>query len=145
MDRYHQLVKKDKNNAPVLPIGCKVLCYKPDLISGKLGINWDGPYYVKTRISKDSYILMCPKTNRTYRRHLQNIRPLKIFDKNEIKAVITNNHENKDTEADITDDEKTVITPKTSNSKGALDLESLFKEENPESNGNWSKRLRPRK
>ena len=77
VQRYQKLLKRDRNNCPVLNIGTAVLCWKPDLLAGKLGINWSGPYKIHRRLSKDSYILKCPLTKKEYRRHISLIRPLR--------------------------------------------------------------------
>ncbi|CBY14845.1 unnamed protein product [Oikopleura dioica] len=77
VQRYQKLLKRDRNNCPVLDIGTAVLCWKPDLLAGKLGINWSGPYKIHRRLSKDSYILKCPLTKKEYRRHISLIRPLR--------------------------------------------------------------------
>jgi hypothetical protein len=143
MDRYKKLVQKDTNSAPVLPKGTKVLTFKPDHQSGKLGIHWDGPFYVKDRMSKDSYILMCPETHRTYRRHLRHIRPLKIFDEKEVKAtMITDEKDESLTSPHIEGDEaqKSSLVEKCEDQKDQTDLQILFEDKH-----NWSDRLRPRK
>jgi hypothetical protein len=77
VQRYQKLLKRDKNDCPVLEIGTNVLCWKPDLLAGKLGINWSGPYKIHRRLSKDSYIVKCPFTKKEYRRHISLIRPLR--------------------------------------------------------------------
>ena len=64
VQRYQKLLKRDRNNCPVLDIGTAVLCWKPDLLAGKLGINWSGPYKIHRRLSKDSYILKCALTKK---------------------------------------------------------------------------------
>jgi len=77
VERYQKLLKRDKNDCPVLDLGTNVLCWKPDLLAGKLGINWSGPYKIHRRLSKDSYIVKCPLTKKEYRRHISLIRPLR--------------------------------------------------------------------
>ncbi|CBY43208.1 unnamed protein product, partial [Oikopleura dioica] len=77
VQRYQKLLKRDKNDCPVLDLGTVVLCWKPDLLAGKLGINWSGPYKIHRRLSKDSYIVKCPITKKEYRRHISLIRPLR--------------------------------------------------------------------
>jgi hypothetical protein len=141
MDRYKKLVQKDTNSAPVLPKGTKVLTFKPDHQSGKLGIHWDGPFFVKDRMSKDSYILMCPETHRIYRRHIRHIRPLKTFDEKEVKAkMITDEKEESLKSSKVEDDEvQKSLVEKCEDQKDQTDLQILFEDKN-----NWADRLRQR-
>ena len=73
--RYQKLLKRDKNDCPVLEIGSKCLIWKPAF--RKLNRVWYGPFTIHKRISKDSYIVKDTVTRREYRRHINLIRPLK--------------------------------------------------------------------
>ena len=79
-NKYSQLLQKDRKGAETLKIGSKALVWKPSISGGKLSTSWTGPYTVIKRISKDSYILRCKDTKRTYRRNIKNLRPLQITD-----------------------------------------------------------------
>ena len=92
--RYQKFLQRDKNDCPVLDIGTSVLCWKPDLFTGKLGIHWSGPYKVHRRISKDSYIIKCPLTKKEYRRHISLIRPLRRKLEGDSTELITKDNEN---------------------------------------------------
>ncbi|CBY11105.1 unnamed protein product [Oikopleura dioica] len=143
MDRYNKLVQKDNNSAPVLAKGTKLLTFKSDHQSGKLGIHWDGPFFVKDRISKDSYILMCPETHRQYRRHLRYIRPFKTFDETEITATMITDKKEKILKCLSTkndDAQKSALVENCEDQKDQTDLQILFEDKN-----NWADRLWPRK
>ena len=75
VSRYQKLVDRDVNNCPILEIGSKCLVWKPAL--RKLNRVWFGPYIIKRRISKDSYIVKDTETHREYRRHVSLLRPLR--------------------------------------------------------------------
>ena len=148
MERYQKQLKKDTNNCPILEIGTRVLAWKPDILSGKLGCNWSGPYKVYRRISKDSYIVKCEKTNREYRRHISLLRPLKI--RTDCKTQFITESPTIDDSNLTTDDDSDstpeIIEPKSTNTSTESEdkeepmessLKNLFKED-------WSNRLRPR-
>ena len=74
--KYADFLKKDTGNAPVLKPGQKALIWKPSIENGKLSKSWAGPYVIKKRISKDTYVLSDPEAKRNFRRHLRHLRPL---------------------------------------------------------------------
>jgi hypothetical protein len=144
VQRYQKLLKRDRNNCPVLDIGTSVLCWKPDLRAGKLGVNWSGPYRIHRRLSKDSYIVKCPLTKKEYRRHISLIRPLRrklqgdttefINDDNEQDQLINRkikNHEDK---------QETTLKPSANIQKDRQ--EPVDKVDNEDS---WKHRLRSRR
>ncbi|CBY08090.1 unnamed protein product [Oikopleura dioica] len=148
IERYQKQLKKDTNNCPILEIGTRVLAWKPDILSGKLGCNWSGPYKVYRRISKNSYIVKCEKTNREYRRHISLLRPLKI--RTDCKTQFITESPTIDDSNLTTDDDSDstpeIIEPKSTNTSTESEdkeepmessLKNLFKED-------WSNRLRPR-
>jgi hypothetical protein len=142
--RYQKLLKRDRNNCPVLDIGTSLLCWKPDLLAGKLGVNWSGPFRIHRRLSKDSYIVKCPLTKKEYRRHISLIRPLRrklqgdttefINDDNEQDQLINRkikNHEDK---------QETTLKPSANIQKDRQ--EPVDKVDNEDS---WKHRLRSRR
>jgi hypothetical protein len=160
VQRYQKLLEKDRNNCPVLELGTKVLAWKPNIADGKLGTNWSGPFFVHKRISKDSYILKCTDTSRTYRRHISLIRPLKtkIGNTTEFKKLQClskdNSDDKNDTPANEIDKENNEVETSSENCELVKrqfheisplpNLQVLDQEQSHEEN-QWSKRLRPRK
>ena len=126
VQRYQNLLKRDKNNCPVLEIGQSVLCWKPDLFAGKLGINWSGPFKVHRRLCKDSYIIKCPLTRKEYRRHISLIRPLRRKSKDDTTEFITEEsdltNENEKSEVPVHDPEAPYQNQMTPDDK----IESVF-------------------
>ena len=57
--------------------GTKVLIYEPNIRNGKLSISYSGPFEILRRRFKDSYEILCTKTNRKFFRNLRHIRILK--------------------------------------------------------------------
>ena len=76
MDRYNNLVKLDKGKAPILKVGDKVLCFKPNLYDHKYISTWEGPFLIKRKLARDTYIVKDPKTHREYHRHIRRLRVL---------------------------------------------------------------------
>ncbi len=76
-NKYAKLLEKDTGNAPTLKIGSTALVWKPDIAEGKLSKSWAGPYTVIKRLSKDTYVLKDKKTQRTYRRSIRHLRPIR--------------------------------------------------------------------
>ena len=74
--KYSDFIKSDTGKAPVLKIGTQALIWKPDISEGKLSKCWAGPYVIKRRLSKDTYLLYCDAEKKTFRRHLRHLRPL---------------------------------------------------------------------
>jgi hypothetical protein len=148
MERYQKQLKKDRNNCPILDIGTKVLAWKPDILSGKLGCNWSGPYKVHRRISKDSYIVKCEQTNREYRRHVSLLRPLKsrtgcktqFIMEPSIKddSALTKNDDSDSTSKSV-EPKSTHLSNESEDKQEPMEssLKNLFKED-------WSSRLRQR-
>ena len=129
--RYQKLLKRDKNDCPVLEIGSKCLIWKPAF--RKLNRVWYGPFTIHKRISKDSYIVKDTVTRREYRRHINLIRPLK---NGPLENLATD--ENKapgSTDAESSTEEKVHDVRDLNESCPGTDarIES------------WSNRLRPRK
>ena len=105
--KYAKLLSKDKNSAPILNVGQRVLMWKPDICQGKLTKTWIGPLRVAKRLSKDSYLLCCDETKRKYRRNIRLIRPIAPSAEHDVEENISQpdrilvdykpecNHENK--------------------------------------------------
>ena len=74
--KYSDFIKSDTGNAPILKIGSKALIWKPDISEGKLSKCWAGPYVIKRRLSKDTYLLHCDTEKKNFRRHVRHLRPL---------------------------------------------------------------------
>ena len=64
VDRHNRLLKKDKGDDSRLKIGQNVLIWKPKIIDGKLSRLWEGPYKVKTKRDRHSYVISDPKTKK---------------------------------------------------------------------------------
>ena len=69
-------MQNDKGKAPILRPGTEALIWKPNIADGKLSKSWAGPYTVKKRISKDTYVLACLREKKNFRRHIRHLRPL---------------------------------------------------------------------
>lgn len=148
--RYQSLLEKDTNNCPILDIGTKVLVWKPDLFSGKLGCNWSGPYKIHRRISKDSYIVKCEQTQREYRRHISLMRPLKIkIDDCKTQFVKDDNDVSTENEYDdiIQNDNAECEQSKPNAQSNGTEEDNKYdnKKEKTVTQEDWSKRLRPRR
>ena len=76
MDRYQKLLDRDKNTAPTLRIGERVLIFKPGIKATKHYTLWNGPLTVIKQIAKDTYQIRDPITKRVFVRNIKRIRKL---------------------------------------------------------------------
>ena len=150
VQRYQKILKRDKNDCPVLELGTSVLCWKPDLFAGKLGIHWSGPFKVHRRLCKDSYILKCPLTRKEYRRHISLIRPLRRKLENDKKEFIIENNKSEKSEDPVLDQKPECpkdnqMTPDDKNESALTPNKMLKPSDGCATEDIWKNRLRSRR
>ena len=150
VQRYQKMLKRDQNDCPVLELGTSVLCWKPDLFAGKLGVHWSGPFKVHRRLCKDSYILKCPLTRKEYRRHISLIRPLRRKLEDDKKEFIVENNKGEKSEDPVQDQITEVpnydqLTPDDKNESALTPNKMLKSSDESKTEDIWKNRLRSRR